>query len=434
MVSAFSHITELGTLADGVFLNKDRPDRAYQTDENDGKPTGGNTDSWCKGFGHRTAKEVPGHLYTRGGTCHSWNKGFTRQRRKRYITRAPNSSKVGLYIEGNPGKTNLGKGEKVIIGVPCPEAASTAWVSNQKAYENDREMIKLECTYKDIDDTMLVKMSKALGSDETAGPRFKMVNAVANHYCSNPSNAHKVITKEGDTCKSVYKQKNLAQEFCKIDNNIARNTTLCSPENIGDQALYDKLGAAFCKANPKDPWCGCYNVIYKVCDTNKNANGCASVEAQFAEMEAQGMNTKVFRSKPQCTAPSCNKPLGDVWKPAGDSTTMTCDQKINICTQAIEQGVAKGSPITANCEFNDTEIKQAAANGSTDPAKALELAANADKIAAASATAAAAERMDSGTPGESLSGGGGSSNTTFYIIGFLLVMCMCAAIAGIALM
>lgn len=434
MVAAFSHTAELGTLADGVFLNNNRSDLKYQTDENNGKGTGGSGKDWCKGFGHRTIKEVPGHLYTRGGTCASWNKGTKRIRQKRYLTRAPNSSKVGLYIEGNPGKTNLAGGEKVITGAPCPEAASSSWISNKKAYENDREMIKLQCTYKDIDDTMLVKMSKAMGADETAGPRFKMVNAVANHYCTNPANAHKVITKAGDTCKSVYKQKNLAQEFCKIDGNIARNTTLCSPENIGDQALYDKLGKKFCEANPKDPWCGCFNVIYKVCDTNKDANGCASVAAQFEEMEAQGMNTKVFRSKAQCTAPSCNKPVGDVWKPAGDSTTMKCDQKINICTQAIEQGVAEGSPITANCEFNDTEIKQAAANGSTDSSKAQELADNSDKIAAASAAAKAAERGDSGTPGESLSVKGKSSNTTVYIIGFIVMLCMCAAIAGIALM
>ena len=224
--STFTHMAELGSLNDGVFLNSDREDLARQTDQNDNMPMeGGSSQGNCDGQGFNPIKEVPDHLYTEGKQCASWNKGFKRKRMYRYRTRKPNSSRIGLYIEGDQVKTKWAKGDKIIAGEPCPLASSAKWVSDQKAYENKNGELRLACTYKNIDDTMLRAMTDAMKGDERAGPRFKTWNAVANHYCSDPANAYKVISNTDVTCKQLFENKNLAQGYCQTGNNIATKNT-----------------------------------------------------------------------------------------------------------------------------------------------------------------------------------------------------------------
>tara|TARA_R110000851_G_scaffold235288_4_gene387865 strand:+ start:1238 stop:2548 length:1311 start_codon:yes stop_codon:yes gene_type:complete len=432
--SPFTHTSELGSLSDGVFLNSDRADLALQTDQNDNKKMqGGSTKGSCQGQGFSRVKEVPDHLYTYGPQCASWTKGFKKKRMYRYMTRKPNSERIGLYIEGDQVRTKWAEGDKIIAGQPCPLASSAKWTSDQKAYEDKNGELKLECTYKDIDDTMLRAMTDAMKVNERNGPRFKTWNAVANHYCSDPANAYKIISNTDVTCKQLFSNKNLAMEYCKAGNNIAKQPTLCSPDNIGDTAMYDSLAKKFCDANPTDSWCGCYNIINQVCKRNPDANGCSSVQALYDKMELQGMSTEVFRLKGQCTAPVCKKTRGEVWKPASDPSIMKCDMKFNICNQAIEQGVAEGSPVTANCEFNDTQVTEAAASGSRDPAKLKALSANSGDIATAEAVAKAAKASDDGTPGDSVKDGKKKNNTIiFAIITICLLMMSVGAFVALS--
>ena len=454
MGKPFTYIVDLGKTENGIINRIDRPKwedsgkklpmRAFSDETPPLKSKGQEIGRCYGGVGHRdpdashtSPERRNGELLINKRKCHTRSKNAKGINYYRYDTLKPNSRLTGLF-GATQRKAGLpydkAQDGSIVNGQPCPEASSAKWAGPQtaggiKAYVgsgNESRSNKLECTYKDIDATMLIKMSNAMKADERSGPRYNTWMAVANEYCIDPRNAHTVISKNDFKCKQIFTNKNQTQEFCKVEDNIAKNTTLCSPENIGDQAMYDKLGTDFCRANPTHAWCGCYNVISKTCATNKNASGCLGVAEYFKEMEASGMNTAVFRQKPQCTAPACNKPQGEVWKPVVDKTTMQCDSKINICTQAITQGVGEGSPITASCDFNDTQINEAARNGSRDPSKARALAANADRAAAARA---AAGRDDSGGPRAALKGG-----YTAYIIGFIVMLCMCAAIAGVALM
>ena len=353
-----------------------------------------------------------------GWNCGSYKKSGFHKRKQYYahVTRKPNSENWSPY-------ENSGN---IAIGQPCPYAEKTKYASSLNPSGSD--VIKLSCDYPKIDDSLLRKMSSKMESWEKGGTRYQTWLAVAGKYCDNPGNAYKKIHKNETTCKKQFKNKNLAVKYCETKDNIAKDQKNCTVENL-TPSVYDKVAKTFCKANPSNKWCGCYNIINRVCDSDPNAAGCLTWVQKKAILKSSGQDVSVYDSKPQCAAPGCTG--SEVFTPAtGDS--MTCTQKYNICTQNIKQGVAKNSPTNAQCNLSHAEQKEADKNGASDPSKVGAMARKEESLTDQLKTLAQLDSMDKE---DAAAGGGGAgkkksggSNTLILVIVAFVMLCMCGGL------
>ena len=378
---------------------------------------------WSTSRGSPNAKIPEGSVYLSGdsgwkGRCASWKKAFRarRYRHKRDIMK-PNSEHTMLY----------NKGGKIAMGQPCPYAEKAKYTTSRDAYKFENDPIKLSCDYPKIDDSLLRKMSSKMQDGEKQGPRYIIWQEAASKYCEIPGNAYKKI--KGDTtCKQQFKDKNLAVKYCETGGNIAKDQKNCTVENL-TPSVYDKIAKTFCKANASNKWCGCYNIINRVCDSDPNAAGCLTWVQKKAILKSSGQDVSVYDSKPQCAAPVCTG--SEVFTPAtGDS--MTCNQKYNICTQNIKQGVAKNSPTNASCNLSHSEQKEADKNGASDPSKVGAMAKKEESLTDQLATLAQLDSMDKedaaagdGAAAKKKSGG---SNTLILVIVAFVMLCMCGGL------
>ena len=254
---SFTHVATMGSTKDGVFTVGN--DRSMSDDKKDGSTRGG-----CKGYGHGTAREPKDMLLLDHQRCAKYRKGLKRKKRYSYIVREPNSKHSGLYVQSNQGSVKK-EGDAVVKGQPCPFAESAKWLGALKPGVNDES--QLQCVYPKLDETLLLKMSKAMKQGEKKGPRYETWHAGATKFCAVSGNAYKVINRNDETCKTVFKNKGLAAKYCVVGDHMASQPDNCSAVNL-TATVYDKLGKAFCKKHPENPWCGCYNVINKTCTTN----------------------------------------------------------------------------------------------------------------------------------------------------------------------
>ena len=346
------------------------------------------------------------------------------------MTREANSKNTGLYKSGT----------SVIRGQPCPEAESAKY-SGGAGKTGDLAKISLTCDYPEIDDTLLRKMSQVMESDEKDGPRYKTWQAVADKFCTNPANAYKKIHKNETTCKSLFQNKDLARSYCATGDNVATDQKNCTQGTLTD-SVYDELGNKFCKANPTNAWCACYNVINnKTACTGAGATnaGCMALTQKRAMLASGGQAVGPFNIKPQCQMDSCSG--GQTFQPVTGGT-MTCDMTFNTCNQNIEQGVAKNSPLNASCNFTKEEAKKADANGASDPKKMSEAEKNKAEteelqgmldFANESDKADAEEAARAGAAGGTVPKKTSGSSTTMLIIVAVIMMCMCGGIALVAM-
>ena len=428
------YTSQLGTIKAGIFGSQHEEKDGKKQDEagwNDADFKGHETRDWCKGMGARPAvvtKEMVNFMPTR---CASWRPKLKKRRnRYRYMTREANSKHTGLYK----------KGSQVIRGQPCPEAAETKY-SGGDGKTGDLDNITLSCDYPKIDDSLLRRMSEAMESDEKEGARYKTWHAVADKFCTVPGNAYKKIHKNETTCKSLFANKDLARGYCATGDNMAKDQKNCTEGSL-TASVYDELGNKFCKANPTNPWCACYNTINnKIVCTGAGATnaGCTALLTKRATLSAGGQAVGPFDIKPQCQMPSCSG--SDTFQPVTGSK-LTCDMTFNTCNQNIEQGVAKNSPLNASCNFTKEEQKKADANGASDPKKMTEAEKKKSETDELMGMLAFANESDKADAEEAARGGaaGGvapkkksSSSSAMLIIVAIIMMCMCGGIAMVAM-
>ena len=64
----------------------------------------------------------------------------------------------------------------------------------------------------------------------------------------------------------------MRSKWCLLEKDRFKTDGKCTKEKLGNQ--YDSTASTYCKNNPKDKWCACYNLKNKVCFTNATAAGC----------------------------------------------------------------------------------------------------------------------------------------------------------------
>lgn len=222
-------------------------------------------------------------------------------------------------------------------GHPCTkEAKSAIWTQGSAgSHGNPKRGQKMHCTF-DINETTIKNLNESTKS--ARDPRRSMYNSITQRICdgiweSNPD------FKYGDgekTCWDMKKSQDSMEKFCGGSNikNPSRKKH-CNQQVLGE-ALYEQLAKEFCKANPDDAFCGCFNVTQPgLCAQAPNLPGCKTVQPiwdKITESLDEG-DIAQFEGMQACYGSVCS---GDVYQPT--KWDINCDRDISICKADFDIG------------------------------------------------------------------------------------------------
>lgn len=141
-----------------------------------------------------------------------------------------------------------------IRGAPCPGGAGIP--IGHRTYK---------CMYKN--NSEIQALYSAI-KNKPGDPRHNLYGKVVNKYCEDNEKINDSVG-GGLTCESFGADREV---WCAVDKRI-QNEPGCSAGAVG-RDLHEKMAGTYCKENPGDKWCECYNLKNKVCLTDKNAAGC----------------------------------------------------------------------------------------------------------------------------------------------------------------
>jgi hypothetical protein len=142
----------------------------------------------------------------------------------------------------------------------------------------------------------------------------------------------------------------------------------CVKNLLRDQ--YDATASSFCRQNPTDEWCACYNLKNKVCDTNPSAAGCDYFKVLEDNRQVFGPQPvisedpddpsktvygysdgfNILKNNAHCTLRACKKGYipSNVKNDCKPSYNF-CEKDINIQSQSI-------ASIAVDCNGDMTEL------------------------------------------------------------------------------
>jgi hypothetical protein len=217
------------------------------------------------------------------------------------------------------------------------------------------------CMYKNNSE---IQMMYSAIKDKPGDPRYDLYGKVVKKYCEDNEKISDSVG-GGFTCEDFGADREV---WCAVDKRI-QNEPGCSAGSVG-RDLYEKMAGTYCKENPGDKWCECYNLKNKVCLTDENAAGCKraygileenkdalgpailikrtkedikagkDVEANkklLKKLQAQD-GYPILKDKVHCRPNACASEYGGFIphnaKSDCKSTYKICDQDINIKTQS----------------------------------------------------------------------------------------------------
>jgi len=134
----------------------------------------------------------------------------------------------------------------------------------------------IKCIYSKNDDGKSLRKLhtaiKRLSNDK----RVDMYDDLKYKFCAVSENRNKNVG-EGK-CSAIGDAAKLSRSYCGVGTRIKTDDS-CTKDIVGTK-IYSDLANAYCKKNPQDEWCACYNTFEKVCDTNSGAAGCAKVKEE----------------------------------------------------------------------------------------------------------------------------------------------------------
>ena len=173
------------------------------------------------------------------------------------------------------------------------------------------------------------------------------VETKRNNFCSNPENWLK--NPGGGTCQERDTGKTIGKAYCQVGDRI-KTSGSCSYEYLGD--IYHELAVKYCQTpdGQADPWCSCYNIVNKVCDTNNNAAGCLDKAISFdplLEATPEEFKTAWAGLEP-CYGGVCQ---GN--KYIVPNANQNCNKPIKICKQELDSTNITDSSIEMVCNLGD---------------------------------------------------------------------------------
>jgi hypothetical protein len=291
----------------------------------------------------------------------------------------PHNHFYPIKIENNNGRVY---DDNRTLFNPCP--------GTDKKYFNSKPGVK--CIYSKTDATQLQTLHDTMLSGAKSN-QGDMLSHVRNEFCKLSENVWKNIG-GGTTCSEHTTNTQLALDYCKVGDRIATDRNCTSESTSCGTAGYTKLAEDYCKANPTNAWCSCYNVTNNVCDTNASAAGCADKRRTFDKLvEATPAGQKEsWSGMAPCFGGVC---VGNKYLPAGYNAN--CNRAVNICVQNFDiQGIAD-STINAVCDIKSGS-PSSVSDGESGPS-AEDIVAQENLKTAQQELAAAEAAVAAGEPG-----------------------------------
>lgn len=257
------------------------------------------------------------------------------------------------------------------------------------------------------------------------GKLLAMHTRLTEKFCAIPENLEKRVSAE-NTCKKLDSSVEVTKQYCKLNNGQnLRTKDACSQSNLG--RFYEEVGSEYCKNNPNEEWCACYNVKANVCDTNASAAGCAKMkeehDAIINSLPADKLGEQARRelnNRKTCRALVCS---GDKFIPQNlpgcELDISMCIQDVSIAGHAVDTGINIECNIDEKTKNEVTEGEKREEKGFSSTTKGVE-----KNVPVATVEAVGMATAD-GSKNAFVFGGG--------LLSFVLACCCCLMIVVIAM-
>lgn len=182
---------------------------------------------------------------------------------------------------------------------------------------------------------------------------FKWSDLV-DEFCSDSENFTKSIG-GGLTCKSKDEGNETRAKWCGADGTRLKTNGECSKPFLGNK--YDETATAFCKENPNDTWCSCYNLANDVCADNARAAGCKRAHSVLDEnKEAFKDGYDILKKNAHCRPRVCDYQGGYVPTNVMD----TCASSYKMCGKDLDIRNLSNNDIVVECngDMGDMELPE----------------------------------------------------------------------------
>lgn len=178
---------------------------------------------------------------------------------------------------------------------------------------------------------------------------------MADHFCAKPENFKASI----GNGRCLDRNPGARKEYCKLKDNIVKDTDNCSKAKLGEDD-YNDVGIAYCKRDgataeeggKRQPWCKCYNLDSGVCETDLDAAGCRKardgVEKNKKYFSAEEYD--ILRNNMVCRPGECSS--GFLPKNYKDQ----CKPSYRICGQDVDIGLLSNSQLLVKCHSGSSEL------------------------------------------------------------------------------
>ena len=178
---------------------------------------------------------------------------------------------------------------------------------------------------------------------------------MADHFCAKPEN----FTASIGNGRCLDRNPGARKEYCKLKDNITKDTDNCSKAKLGEDD-YNDVGIAYCKRDgataeeggKRQPWCKCYNLDSGVCETDLDAAGCRKardgVEKNKKYFSAEEYD--ILRNNMVCRPGECSS--GFLPKNYKDQ----CKPSYRICGQDVDIGLLSNSQLLVKCHSGEEDL------------------------------------------------------------------------------
>ena len=178
---------------------------------------------------------------------------------------------------------------------------------------------------------------------------------MADHFCSKPEN----FTASIGNGRCLDRNPGARKEYCKLKDNITKDTDNCSKAKLGEDD-YNDVGIAYCKRDgdkaeeggKRQAWCKCYNLDSGVCETDLDAAGCRKAR-DGVEKNKKYFNAEeydILRKNMVCRPGECSS--GFLPKNYKDQ----CKPSYRICGQDVDIGLLSNSQLLVKCHSGEEEL------------------------------------------------------------------------------
>lgn len=179
--------------------------------------------------------------------------------------------------------------------------------------------------------------------------------SLVSEFCGDATNIENAVG-NGKTCKDYDTNGSKAKTFCLSKQNATDDeprmrvrTDFCNSTNLKDN--YNETAVQFCRDYPKNPWCKCYNITNKVCDTStwnmQNAAGCRDFVENLDTNKAYFKDGySILRENAQCRPRVCDD-SSRVYIPQG--ALDSCQSSYHMCDKDLNIRALSNSDIVLEC-------------------------------------------------------------------------------------